>query len=242
MEVNDNMGNGSISKEEAIRREKLFLQGIKVCSKCKQELPFGMFTSDITTKTGLSSSCKNCQKEQRKQRKPKIDKWFEENKDRVNEYQREYSKEHAEEKKAYNNVNKEYFKQKRKEYEQQNIEKIREQRQRYRHSLSARYKKYQVGAKERNLIFDLSMEEFKKITQQPCLYCGEFSGEHNGIKYNGVDRIDSSDGYTTLNCIPCCEMCNRMKSNYDMIFWLNHIKKIADRLMSDIEEEINYGT
>lgn len=29
--------------------------------------------------------------------------------------------------------------------------------------------------------------------------------------YNGVDRLDSSMGYTPDNCVPCCWECNNMK-------------------------------
>lgn len=224
------MGNGSLTKEEAQRREELFKNGIRVCSKCKRELPLDMFTKDSTKKYGLSALCKDCQKEQREQRKPKIDEWFENNKDKVKKKQKEYSKAHAEEKKAYNRERKEYFAQKRKEYEQQNIDKVREQRRRYKKSLSARYKKYQREAKERNLIFELSQEEFDEITKRPCFYCEEFSNELNGVPYNGIDRIDSSEGYIRNNCVPCCEMCNRMKLDYDLYEWLKHIKKIADTL------------
>lgn len=230
------MGHGSITKEEAARREELFKNGIRICSKCKKELTLDMFTKDRTNKFGLSTLCKDCQKEQRKERKPKIDAWFEKNQEHTKEYRKQYSKEHAEEKKAYNQQNKEYFKQKRKEYEEQNIDKVREQRKRYRNSLQARYTKYRIGAEKRNFIFELSLEEFDNITKQPCLYCGEFNGEHKGVPYSGVDRIDSSKGYTTLNCIPCCEMCNRMKLDYDMVDWLKHIKKISDRLLSQMEE------
>lgn len=230
------MGYGSITKEEAQRREDLFWQGLKVCSMCKRELRFDMFTQDSTTKTGLSALCKDCQKEQRKKRKPKIDQWFADNQDRVKAQRSKYSKDHAEEKRAYNQANKEHFKEKRKEYEARNIDKVREQRKRYRSSLQARYTKYRIGAEKRNFVFELSLEEFDNITKQPCLYCGEFNGKHKGVPYSGVDRIDSSVGYTTLNCIPCCETCNRMKLDYDMMSWLKHIKKISDRLLSQMEE------
>ena len=231
MEVNyGGMGYGSITKEEAQRREELFKNGIKVCSKCKMELTLDMFTKDSTTKYGLSTLCKDCQREQRKRRKEKIDQWFENNQERVKEQQKKYSKEHAEEKMAYNHERKEYFAQKRKEYEQQNIDKVREQRKKYRKSLNARYKKYELGAKKRKLAFELSKEEFDEITKRPCFYCEEFSDECNGVPYNGVDRIDSSEGYIRNNCVPCCEMCNRMKLDYDLYEWLKHIKKIADTL------------
>jgi len=46
--------------------------------------------------------------------------------------------------------------------------------------------------------------------------------------YNGVDRIDSTKGYIKDNLVPCCEICNKAKSNLDIeIFlnWVNRIKK-----------------
>lgn len=178
------MGHGSLTKEEAQRREELFKNGIRVCSRCKRELPLSMFTKDCTNKFGLSTLCKECQKQQRKDRKPKIDKWFEENQEHIKEYNKQYSQEHAEEKRAYNQTNKEYFKQKRKEYEEQNIDKVRKQRRKYRKSLKARCKKYELGAKKRRLPFELSLEEFDEITKMPCEYCGGYSDELNGIKFN----------------------------------------------------------
>ena len=232
------MGHGSLSTEEALRREELFKSGIRICSRCKRELSLGMFTKDCTNKFGLSTLCKDCQKQQRKDRKPKIDKWFEDNQEHIQKYNKQYSKEHAEEKRAYNQANKEYFKQKRKEYEQQNIDKIREQRQRYRKSVKGRYNKYKKEAKDRGFVFELSLEEFESITKLPCMYCGEYSKESEGAQYSGIDRIDSSEGYTSFNCVPCCEMCNRMKLDYDMLDWLRHIKKIADRLLSEWEDGI----
>lgn len=222
-----------LTKEERKRREELLKQGLKVCSTCKRELPFDMFTKDCTTKTGLSSLCKDCQHEQRIRRKDVIDKWFEENQDRVKEKQHEYSMVHAEEKRAYNQANKEYFKQKRKEYEAANPERVKEIRQKSRHSLSTRYKKYQLGAQERNLDFSLTIEDFDRITKMPCYYCGDLPEDKFGNKFTGIDRLDSSQGYIIDNVVPCCPICNRMKSNHDITDWLQHLLKIIDRMMED---------
>lgn len=222
------MGYGSITREEAARREDLFQQGIRICSKCKKELTLDMFTKDCTTKSGLSSSCKDCQKQQRKERKPKIDKWVENNQEHIKEYRKQYSKEHAEEKKAYNQENKEHFKKKRKEYETQNIDKVKKQRKRYRKYLKARYTKYELGAKKRNFAFELSLEEFDEITKMPCEYCGGYSDELDGVQFNGIDRINSSDGYIYENCVPCCATCNQMKMAFDLHDFLEHVKKIVN--------------
>lgn len=43
---------------------------------------------------------------------------------------------------------------------------------------------------------------------------------------NGVDRIDSNKGYTKDNCVPCCKICNQMKSNIDIGTFLTQISKI----------------
>lgn len=36
------------------------------------------------------------------------------------------------------------------------------------------------------------------------------------IRYSGLDRIDSSLGYTYGNVVPCCGECNGMKSNHSL--------------------------
>jgi hypothetical protein len=138
-------------------------------------------------------------------------------------------------KNEYNKENKEYFAQKRKEYEEQNIEKVREQRRRFRKYLKARYKKYELGAKERGFAFELSLEEFDTITKMPCEYCGGYNDELDGVKFNGIDRIDSSNGYIYDNCVPCCEKCNRMKMAYDLMDFLEHVKKIVNHIFGKEE-------
>lgn len=92
-----------------------------------------------------------------------------------------------------------------------------------------RYDHYKHNAKIRKLCFDLSIDEFKDITSKPCIYCGEFSVYFNNIGINGIDRTNSSIGYTLKNVVPCCEMCNRMKLDYDVNQWMDRIIKIANR-------------
>ena len=233
------MGYGKITKEEFERREKLFQNGIVVCGHCKRELPINMFTKETSKKYGVSSLCKDCQKEQRIRRKDKIQEWFDNNQDSVKEKQKEYSKTHSEEKRAYNQKHKEYFKQKRKEYETNNIKKVQKQRRRNRHSLSTRYRKYITGAKERNLPFELTIEEFDRITKNPCFYCGELPEDEFGNRFVGIDRINPNEGYTSTNVIPCCFVCNRMKSNYEMNYWVNKMKQIIDHLKESGIYEFN---
>jgi hypothetical protein len=66
------------------------------------------------------------------------------------------------------------------------------------------YVAYQYKAKERNLSFSLTLEEFEKLTQAPCFYCGE-------IPAMGIDRRDNRIGYNSRNCVTACMECNFMK-------------------------------
>lgn len=67
----------------------------------------------------------------------------------------------------------------------------------------------------------ISFDEYWSLKRQPCRYCGD-----PGL--NNVGRIDSSEGFTPENSIPCCSDCNIMKrGNYENWF-INHCKKIAE--------------
>jgi len=104
-------------------------------------------------------------------------------------------------------------------------------------SFNNRYGSYKQAAKVRNLIFDLSKDQFKEIVTQPCHYCGSeefmpFTAQNcNGHFYgHGVDRIDSSKGYFIENCLPCCRRCNTMKLDMPYDVFINHMKKILNHL------------
>lgn len=93
----------------------------------------------------------------------------------------------------------------------------------YNTSKESRYNIYKKNAKKRNFEFSLTKEQFYNLTSQPCYYCGESESD-----YRGVDRINSKEGYTKENCVPSCTTCNRMKSDYDINFWYNHMQKILN--------------
>lgn len=78
---------------------------------------------------------------------------------------------------------------------------------------------YRSGAKQRSVEWNLSEEDFKSIIKDDCHYCGESPSRHQSVSYredyelvNGIDRVDSSRGYTIDNCVPCCNTCNLMKN------------------------------
>ena len=102
---------------------------------------------------------------------------------------------------------------------------------------------YKNNAKKRNLRFELSMDEFIKITKSDCHYCGdepnrEYKEKRNngGYIYNGIDRVNNSLGYILDNCVPCCEVCNKAKRDLlysEFIEWLDRIVEFRGRKISN---------
>lgn len=88
-------------------------------------------------------------------------------------------------------------------------------------SFNALLTNYKYGAKKRNITFNLTNEQFRKITSEKCHYCGiepkqtrVTDKRYNGCYlYNGIDRINNNIGYIYNNCRPCCGNCNRAKYN-----------------------------
>ena len=83
-----------------------------------------------------------------------------------------------------------------------------------------KFQDYRRCAKRRGQVFDISYEFFLTMWQVSCWYCGD------KIKTIGIDRLDSSQGYTPLNVVPCCKWCNRMKLNYHYMAFLKQCSKV----------------
>lgn len=100
---------------------------------------------------------------------------------------------------------------------------------------------YRSKAKKIDILFNLTMPQFKKIVSSPCFYCGDIdSNIHRSphgtgdFAYNGLDKIDSGKGYTVNNVVSCCKKCNFAKSNMsqgEFVKWIrkayNHLNKTA---------------
>lgn len=97
-----------------------------------------------------------------------------------------------------------------------------------------RFCNYKDRARRKGLEFSLSVEYFIKTTSSPCYYCGSidivhhFSRKKDLFEINGIDRINSSEGYTEKNTVPCCKFCNyakKDKSLDDFMSWVNRLIK-----------------
>lgn len=96
------------------------------------------------------------------------------------------------------------------------------------------YEGYQRRAKKKNLPFELTKDEFEKITSSNCYYCGVEPKQYikckrynGGYFYNGIDRTDNSMGYTLGNSVACCGLCNQMKMTESIDSFYEHLLKIV---------------
>jgi hypothetical protein len=74
---------------------------------------------------------------------------------------------------------------------------------------SRRFTDSKRGAKQRGLNWIIDLDTFTNLIQQPCHYC---SGELHETR-SALDRKDNSQGYTIDNVVPCCKICNSIKSD-----------------------------
>lgn len=101
----------------------------------------------------------------------------------------------------------------------------------YTNSLPARYKSYMRGAHVRGFVFDLSESAFDAVTRKPCHYCGQFSVDDGVSRFTGLDRINTDFGYYKDNVLPCCTICNFMKSRMSYLEFVDHIKKMSKHVL-----------
>ncbi len=79
----------------------------------------------------------------------------------------------------------------------------------------------------------LSEDEFYKISQKDCHYCGQPPsqvkqgyGQGHDFIYNGLDRIDSAKEYIISNVVPCCPRCNIAKGDMTVQVFYEWVKRI----------------
>ena len=90
-----------------------------------------------------------------------------------------------------------------------------------RHPATRQLHLYKHGAKERGLVFELTLQDFKDVANKECHYCG--------LQAFGYDRADNDRGYIRDNVVPCCTICNRAKSNLRQGVFLSMCRRIAQR-------------
>jgi hypothetical protein len=96
------------------------------------------------------------------------------------------------------------------------------------------FKKYAAGAKERNIFFDLTVEEVaEKLEEQNyrCSLSGQdlsFKSQRGKSHLASIDRIDSSKGYHRDNIQIVHKDINKMKLDHSQEYFIEICKKIAE--------------
>lgn len=105
------------------------------------------------------------------------------------------------------------------------------------------YGSYLCQSRRRGFAFDLTKDEFAKITSSNCFYCGVNPSQvyftrcanvtkkrvdYGSYMYNGLDRKNNSLHYTKKNTVPCCSTCNYLKRALSVDEFIRQIKKILN--------------
>jgi len=87
----------------------------------------------------------------------------------------------------------------------------------YGYTPGTRYGVTRAAAGKRGLDFTITLAEYKHLVSQPCVYQCTSTSDSGQTLQIGLDRRDSSRGYTIDNVQPCCSRHNNVKGD-----WFTH--------------------
>lgn len=102
---------------------------------------------------------------------------------------------------------------------------------------------YKQNAKDRDLEFSLTDEQFRELTSSPCYWTGrapaQISKSDGGetYVYNGIDRLDSTKGYTVENCVPACRAANVAKMDMPVDDFLQFVRDVYQHRLGESHGE-----
>lgn len=92
---------------------------------------------------------------------------------------------------------------------------------------------YRNNAKRRGHLYTLTLEQATRLFEDKCHYCGtppsriiNKPGTNGAYVYNGIDRIDNSQGYEMSNVVTCCWLCNNKKADMNYNEFLTWIERV----------------
>ncbi len=100
---------------------------------------------------------------------------------------------------------------------------------------------YKRHAERRGFKWMLSREDVEKVIKKDCFYCGSKPSNIKktknsigaGLKYSGIDRINSNNDYVIDNIVSCCKICNYAKSNMTLPDFRKWALKLGKKAMSN---------
>lgn len=109
-----------------------------------------------------------------------------------------------------------------KNWRKNNQEKVQQINQDKINSVKLQYGIYKRSAEMKQLQFEIDLMTFEIIIRDPCEYCGIIQDRG----FNGIDRINSTIGYTDSNSVSCCTMCNYMKNTLSSSVFIHRTEHI----------------
>lgn len=88
---------------------------------------------------------------------------------------------------------------------------FRKEHPEYDAKLTNRFSGLKSKCKSRKMELSLNFQQYTELVEgKLCHYCGADLANSRGAS---LDRVDSDKGYSIDNCVPCCYLCNVMKSD-----------------------------
>ena len=162
------------TKEVIAYNKALFEQGLTKCNVCKEIKPLNEFHKDKLRKDGRQSVCKGCRKQYQKNYQPQ---YYEDNKERIIEWNKQYRQDNKEEikeyKKQYYQDNKEEILKRNTQYNQTHKEEIKE----YRQDNKAKLNEYQKNKRKNDIVFALRCNVSSQVSMALKRNSGSKQGE-----------------------------------------------------------------
>ena len=96
----------------------------------------------------------------------------------------------------------------------------------YHRSAFKHFGAYVKDAASRELSVEINEEQWTHIIRTACYLCG-----YKTAKGIGIDRVDNTiRSYTFANSRPCCSSCNTMKGEIELQQFIDHCKRITQRI------------
>jgi len=115
-------------------------------------------------------------------------------------------------------------------YRENNPKKVQAYIDKFNKSNVNKYKRLRQSSRSRGIELTISFEDFSRmIHKAKCIYCDSPVECTAG---SGLDRMESSAGYTFENVVPCCKSCNTHKWND----WTYEEMKVAMKAILALRE------
>ena len=92
---------------------------------------------------------------------------------------------------------------------------------------SCTFERYAESASRNGREFQITESEIDSLTNNSCHYCGI-------LKKNGIDRLDSKQGYIPGNMVAACGPCNMMKRHFSHDDFIEKAVKILPKWLPEI--------